>query len=62
MKKDRCVTLYPSHAFFRCAVDLDKEEVHGTLETFETFGHIQGTEVTAEKFAKYSLGAKYKKI
>ena len=62
VKKGRYVTLYPSRAIFRCAVDLDKEGVHGTIQTFETIGHIQGTEVTPEKFAKYSLGAKYKHI
>ena len=51
--------MYPNHAVFRWAVVLDKDGVHGTFQTFETIGHIQGTEVTPEKFAKYSLGAKY---
>ena len=58
VKRGRYVTLYPSHAVFRCCADLDHEDVHGTIQTFETIGHIQGTEVTPEKFAKYSLGAK----
>ena len=62
VKKGRYVTVYPSHAVFRCCVDLDREGVHGTKQVFDTIGHMQSVEITDEKFAKYTLGAKYKNL
>ena len=57
VKKGRYVTVYPSHAVFRCCVDLN-EDVHGTKQEFDTIGYMRGVEITDEKFAKYTLGAK----
>ena len=62
VKKGRYVTVYPSHAVFRCCADLDREGVHGTKQEFDTIGHMQSVEITDEKFAKYTLGAKYKNL
>ena len=61
VKKGRYVTVYPSHVVFRCCVDLN-EDVNGTEQEFDTIGHMRGVEITDEKFAKYSLGAKYKNL
>ena len=62
VKKGRYVNVYPRHAVFRCCADLEREGVNGTKQEFDTIGYMQGVEITDEKFAKYTLGAKYKNL
>ena len=61
VRKDRYVTIYPSHAIVRCVADMS-EELEGTLQEFDTIGKLDEMKLTDELFETYSLNAHYKNL